>query len=401
MKTYPRIYENILREHLSEYRQMAFLSGPRQVGKTTLAKTFSDTYLNWDEKETRQLVIKGAKAVGTAVGFESRDNPGSILAFDEIHRYSKWKTFLKGFFDLYEDRGKIIATGSARMDVYKRGGDSMMGRYFPYRVHPFSVAEIITPSLPNEKNILRSPAEVDTADWNALYEFGGFPEPFTMRNRRFLRKWQDLRMEQLLRQDIRDITRSVELDQIEVLATILANRSGEQLVFAPLACDVTTSEPTVKKWISVLKSLYYGFTIQPYFRNIENSIRKTPKWYLRDWSGIQDEGKKFETFMACHLLKAVEGWTDLGLGKFDLRYIRDKAKREVDFVVVRDGKPWFLVEAKNGETKISEALLHFQDVTKADFAIQVVNSMPFDGQDSFAEHDPHTVSAKTFLSQLM
>ena len=140
-------------------------------------------------------------------------------------------------------------------------------------------------------------------------------------------------MEQLLREDIRDITKSVELDQIEALALILANRSGEQLVMAPLACEVMTSEPTVKKWVAILKALYYGFTVKPYYKNIENSIRKTPKWYLRDWSGIEDAGKRMETFVACHLLKAVEGWSDLGFGEFDLYYIRDKKKREVDFLV--------------------------------------------------------------------
>ena len=294
-----------------------------------------------------------------------------------------------------------MATGSARMDVYKRGGDSMMGRYFPYRVHPFSVAEVVNPSIPAEKTVVRRPREIDEAEWRALWEFGGFPEPFFRRQGRFLRKWRSLRTEQLLRQDVRDLTKSVELDQIEVLAALLANRTGEQLVMASLAREVTASEPTVKQWISVLISLYYGFTVKPYYRNIEKSIRKTPKWYLRDWSGIDDPGKRTETFVACHLLKAVECWTDLGFGDFELFYLRDRNKREVDFLVSRDRLPWFLVEVKKSDARLSDALSRFQAATGAKHAFQVVLDREYDGKDCFRETEPAVVSARTFLSQLV
>lgn len=401
MKNFTRLYENVIREHFSLYRQMVFLSGPRQVGKTTLARHFATDYLNWEEKQTRLLVLKGAKAVGNELALNERLGSGKILAFDEIHRYSKWKTFLKGFFDIYENSAKILATGSAKMDVYKRGGDSMMGRYFPYRIHPFSVAELLTPTIPDEKNIVRPPCELPVSEWNALLTFGGFPEPFANRHMRFLRKWQSLRMEQLLTQDIRDLTKTVELDQIDALATILANRSGEQLVYASLACEVTASEPTVKKWISILKALYYGFTVKPYHRNIENSIRKTPKWYLRDWSGIEDAGKRTETFLACHLLKAVECWTDLGFGEYDLFYLRDRKKREVDFLVTRDKEPWFLVDVKKADEALSGNLAHFQTETGATHAFQVVLDAEYEGRDCFASTDPVVVPAKTFLSQLV
>lgn len=401
MKTNRRLYENIVREHLGSYRQMVFLSGPRQVGKTTLAKRFTSDYLNWEEKDARQLILKGARAVGRTLGLEERHESGKILVFDEIHRYSKWKTFLKGFFDVYEERAKVMATGSARMDVYKRGGDSMMGRYFPYRMHPFSVAEVVDPSIPPEDTVVRSPHEIDEAEWRALWEFGGFPEPFFRRQGRFLRKWRVLRTEQLLRQDVRDLTKSVELDQIEVLASLLANRTGEQLVMASLAREVTASEPTVKQWVSVLKSLYYGFTVKPYFRNIEKSIRKTPKWYLRDWSGIDDPGKRAETFVACHLLKAVECWTDLGFGDFELFYVRDRNKREVDFLVSRDRTAWFLVEVKKSDDRLSDALARFQAATGAKHAFQVVLDREYDGRNCFRGSEPAVVPARTFLSQLV
>ena len=379
---------------------MVFLSGPRQVGKTTLARIFASDYLNWEEKDTRRLILKGARAVGQALRLDETRRSNKILVFDEIHRYSKWKTFLKGFFDIYEKSVKVFATGSARMDIYKRGGDSMMGRYFPYRVHPFSVAELVDPSFPDEQAIIRRPRRIKESEWSALLEFGGFPEPFFTRQKRFLRKWRALRIELLLTQDIRDLTRSLELDQIEVLATILANRSGEQLVMASIANELTASEPTVKKWVSVLKSLYYGFTVQPYFRNIEKSIRKTPKWYLRDWSGLDDPGKRSETFVACHLLKAVECWTDLGFGDFDLLYLRDRNKREVDFVVTRDKKPWFLVEVKKSDERLSKSLAYFKAATKAEHAFQVVLERDYENIDCFKYDEPTIVSAKTFLSQL-
>ena len=182
---------------------------------------------------------------------------------------------------------------------------------------------------------------------------------------------------------------------------ILANRSGDQLVMASLACEVMTSEPTVKKWIALLKALYYGFTVKPYYKNVENSIRKTPKWYLRDWSGIEDAGKRMETFVACHLLKAVEGWSDLGFGEFDLYYIRDKKKREVDFLVTRDKKPWFVAEVKNANEKLSPALSLFQRQTGAEHAFQIVAERPFEEVDCFVSREPTVVSARTFLSQLL
>ena len=401
MKIADRIYDNIIREHLGMYRQMVFLSGPRQVGKTTLARTFSTNYLNWEEKETRLLIMKGARAVGNSLALDEGRDSGKIVVFDEIHRFQKWKSFLKGFFDIYEKSAKIFATGSAKMDVYKRGGDSMMGRYFPYRIHPFSVAELLSQSIPDEKTIVRPPRKIADSEWSALLEFGGFPEPFVNRQQRFLRKWRSLRMDQLFSQDIRDLTKTVEVDQIEALAMILANRTGEQLVVASLAQEVTASEPTVKKWVSILKSLYYGFTVKPYYKNIESSIRKTPKWYLRDWSGVSDPGKRAETFVACHLLKAVECWTDLGFGDFDLFYLRDRKKREVDFLVTRDERPWFLAEVKKSDTAISGNLDFFQKATGAKHAFQVVLDLEYVAEDCFGKGLPSVVPARTFLSQLV
>ena len=395
-----RIYETIVEEHLGKCSQMVFLSGPRQVGKTTVGEVFSSRYGSWDDSEFRRILPLGQKAVASHFGLEGMSATMPVVAFDEIHKYSRWKQFLKGFFDLYGKRVKIIATGSARMDVYKKGSDSMMGRYFPYRMHPFSVAELLDVTIPAEELIRRN-KELQEDDWNALFKFGGFPDPFLKRDARFSRRWNSLRFDQLMRTDARDVTKVSELDQMAALAELLSHRSGEQLVYKNLGREIGVDEKTAKAWVKTLKNLYFGFEVRPWFANIENSIRKTPKWYLRDWADIKDEGKKAETFVACHLLKAVEGWTDLGFGEFTLGYLRDKTKREVDFIVVRDGKPWFLVEVKKSKEALSDSLAIFQAKTKAKHAFQVVIDAEYVDRNCFEYETPVAVPAKTFLSQLL
>ena len=396
----PRIYDKIISQSLDNFRQMVFLSGPRQVGKTTVAKAYADCYLNWDNDSVKQLILSGQEKVGANCELDRIRADMPVIAFDEIHKYPRWKQFLKGFFDEYENRCRIIATGSARMDVYKRGGDSMMGRYFPFRVHPLSVAELLTTELPSGQ-ITRPPAKLDDEEWAALCDFGGFPEPFLKRSRMFSARWNRLRSEQLIKGDIRDLTRIAEIDQIGALAEILANRSGEQLVYKALGNEVKVDEKTVKNWTAALKHLFYGFEIRPWYKNIENSIRKTPKWFLRDWALVGDQGKRFETLVACHLLKAAEGWTDLGLGEFELFYIRDKQKREVDFLVSRDHEPWMLVEAKHGERKLSENLIRFADKLRVRHAFQVVEDLPYEEVDLFKCDRPVVAPARTVLSQLL
>ena len=393
-----RWYSKVIEAHLGKYRQMLFLSGPRQVGKTTLAKEFATDCLDWDNVDVRAAILKGADAIAARIGID-RLAERKIVAFDEIHKNPRWKDFLKGFFDTYEDRLKLIATGSARMDIYGKGGDSLMGRYFPYRIHPLSVAELLGGDV---GELIRKPQPISEEDWQALWTHGGFPEPFSRREMAFTRRWRTLRYAQLLKRDVLDVCHVQELGQMEVLARILSARSGNQIVLSSLAAEVRVSENTVREWIAVFKALYYGFTVSPYAKNIENSLRKTPKWYLRDWASPgMDDGGRAETFVACHLLKAVEGWTDLGLGDFELFYLRDKKKREVDFLVVRDGEPWFLVEVKKSDESISPNLSFYQKATGARHAFQVVCDAPYVDVDCFSRTDPVIVPARTFLSQLL
>lgn len=396
----PRLYDTVLREHLAKYRQMAFLSGPRQTGKTTLAKRCATQYLNWDKESDRLKILAGQDEIAATCGLDRAREQPTVVAFDEIHKYSRWKSFLKGFFDANEDRARILATGSAKMDVYQRGGDSMVGRYFSYRIHPFSVAELRDPGIPPD-SLTRPQGDIPEEEWKALWEHGGFPEPFLTRERRFTTRWNSLRHTQLFTSDVRDLTRITEMDQFAALAEILRNRSGEQVVYASLGNDVHVDEKTVKAWIAALCHLYYGFEVRPWFRNVENSIRKTPKWFVRDWAVVEDPGKRAETMVACHLLKAVEGWTDMGFGEFELHYVRDKQKREVDFLVTRDRTPWFLVEVKRSEDRLSPALADFHRKLGTRHAFQVVLDLPFENVNAFSYDHPVVLPARTLLSQLL
>jgi uncharacterized protein len=397
-----RLYDTMLAEHVQRNRQMAFVTGPRQVGKTTACRDLAQAYINWDNADDRKPILQGPAAVAQRLGLERLRKEPLIAVFDELHKFPRWKSFLKGFYDTYADSVRLLVTGSSRMDVYRRGGDSLMGRYFLYRMHPFTVAEAIHHDLPDLGKIVRPPRPIVEDDFAALWTHGGYPEPFLRRDPRFTRRWSTLRQQLLLREDIRDLTGIHELGQIETLVSLLLSRSNDRMVYKNLAGDVQVTVDTLRRWVATLCGFHLGFLLRPWFKNVASSLRKEPKWFLRDWSGIVDEGKRAETFIACHLLKAVEGWTDLGLGEFQLGYLRDKQKREVDFVVARDGHPWILVEVKKAQEQLSPALAHFQDQVKAPFAFQVVLDAPFVDADCFAKsRGPLVVPARTFLSQLL
>jgi len=397
----PRLYDSLLALHLRDLRQMAFVSGPRQVGKTTLCRRGADTYLSWDRPADRQLILKGPDAVAErAAGPERPGQPRSRLVLDELHKNRRWKNFLKGLFDTHGHRFEIVVTGSARLDLYVRGGDSLMGRYFPYRIHPFSVAECLHVGYPDA--VLRPPARIRDADWNALLRHGGFPEPFLARDPTLTHRWRATRLHQLSTEDLRDLQGLRDFSGLEHLLILLQERSATQLNYTELAGAIQVSSPTIKSWVGMLEQLYQGFRLTPWSKSIAQSLRKEPKWFLRDWSGVDDPGRRTETFVACHLLKAVDCWNDVGLGTFRLHYLRDKRKQEVDFAVIRDGKPWMLVEVKSGAGQITPALRAFQAATKAPHAFQLVMDLPYEPVDCFAEPNrPFVVPARTLLSQLI
>jgi predicted AAA+ superfamily ATPase len=393
-----RIYTAILKDHFEQNRQIAFVTGPRQVGKTWVCRSLGNAYFNWDNIDDRRTLLRGPGALAEALGLDQLRAQPPIAVLDELHKYAKWKTLLKGFFDTYGERTHLLVTGSSRMDIYRRGGDSLMGRYMLYRMHPWSVGECLRTKIP--AGAIHTPAEVAAEDWDALWEHGGFPEPFLRRELRFTRRWRTLRQEQLSREDLREVASIRDLGSIEMLMQLLAEHSGQQLIYSNLATEIQVTVDTVRRWIDLLARMHYGFVVRPWFTNVAKALRKEPKWFLRDWSGVVDDGAHAETLVACHLLKAVETWTDLGFGSFELRYLRDKQKREVDFLVVRDRKPWFLVEVKLSETALSPSLGYFQAQISAPHAFQVVINLPYIAADCFKVQRPTVVPARTLLSQL-
>lgn len=379
---------------------MAFVVGPRQVGKTTVCRelTADVHYLDWDDDDDRAVITKGVAAVAARIGLDRLRASPLLLVVDELHKYRRWRTFLKGFFDRHADAVRIVVTGSSRLDFYRKGGDSLMGRYFAFRLHPLSVGELLD-AEPREQ-LLRDPLPIEDGVWRRLIEHGGFPEPFVRSDRRFSLRWQRLRAEQLVRGDVRDLTRIQEIDQLALLVRLLAQRSATQINYTALANEVRTSIDTMRRWIDALCSLYHGFLVRPWSRNVARSLRKEPKWFLRDWSAVEDPGARAETLVGCHLLKAVQVWEDLGLGTFGLFYLRDKDRREVDFLVVRDDVPWFVVEVKTSAERLAPALAHFQAQTDAAHAFQVVLEADFVAADPFTRNDPCVVPARTLLAQL-
>lgn len=384
---------------------MLFLVGPRQVGKTTTAqlyqKQFSQSlYLNWDVISDRQKILSGQNFIEDIFSVSELRATKPLIIFDEIHKFKNWKNYLKGFYDLYKNHFNILVTGSARLDIYQAGGDSLMGRYFQCRIHPLSVRERLIPNI--SKNIVSAPKEISSADFQTLYRFGGFPNPFLQASTKYSIRWQTLRNQQLFHEDIRSLSQIHEIAQLEILADLLKFQTGQLLNRSNLANKIQVTVQTVSSWTKTLERFYFCFLIRPWTKNVARSLIKEPKLYLWDWSQVTDEGARFENFIASHLLKAVHLWTDLGLGNFGLFYLRDKSKREVDFIVTRDDRPWFLVEAKSSRfQRLSPSLEIFQLQTKAPHAFQVVKDADFVDQDCFEYTSPIIVPAKTLLPQLV
>jgi predicted AAA+ superfamily ATPase len=405
-----RIYSLLIEKHIEIDNEMLFISGPRQVGKTTTSKKLGlnnkqFTYLNWDNEDHRSIILKGPKAVFEYINnknqlTEQKHKNKQILVLDEIHKRPEWKNYLKGFFDTYGHEINIIVTGSARLDLYKKGGDSLMGRYFHYRMHPMSVAECIRTNLNNKE--ISKPKEISDKQYKSLYQFGGFPKPLSKSNPQFSGRWQNLRKQQLIQEDIRDVNIIHDLNKLQILMDFIKQNSSKQITYSNLAKLTRVSVDTIRRWIDALEAFYYCYRIKPWSKNISRSLIKEPKVFLWDWSIVSDTGSKTENFIASHLLKAVNFWTDRGLGNYDLYYIRTTEKKEIDFLVSKNDEPWFLVEVKHSNnSSISPNLIEFQRLSGAKHAFQVVFDLPFVDQDCFSITKPIIVPAKTFLSQLV
>ena len=383
------LYKNII-EDLKQ--KMVFISGPRQVGKTTLIQNIGEQfykhtqYLNWDNRDHRKMILN-TEFIGEP----------DLVIFDEIHKYKKWKNHIKGFFDTFKNKYHIAVTGSARLDLYKKGGDSLMGRYYNYRLHPITLAEAldiqnkVTPFEKLTFHTIKDSSKI----LQELMEFGGFPEPFLSKNKKTLRRWQNNRLDRLVEEDIRDVEIVRDLSALQILSDILPNKVGSLFSINSLVSDLEVTHKTVSRWVDVLERFYYHYRIYPYTASKKiNYIKKEPKLFLWDYSTIQDNGNKFENLIASHLLKFVHFLEDSEGYKAELRFIRDKEEREADLLVVVDKKPWFVVEVKMSDTKVSKPLNYFRKKLDIPFSYQVVNK---EGVDMIKD-GVRVISASKFLT---
>lgn len=334
-----RYLTDVVKEDLQE--KMVFLGGPRQVGKTTLAlsllKDADEThpaYLNWDVRADQQLLLAGGLPA---------DQP--LIILDEIHKYKHWRNLVKGFYDQYKSRKQFLVTGSARLDHYRRGGDSLQGRYHYHRLHPLSLYELS--KTPNQ------------ADLDLLFKFGGFPEPFLKQNTRHWKRWQRERQSRVIQEDLINLEHVKEISQIDLLARILPDRVSSVLSINNLKQDLSIAYETADKWVTILENLYYCFRIMPYGLPHLRAVKKEKKLYLWDWSLCQDESARFENIVASHLLKYCHFQEDTEGDEMSLRFLRDSAGREIDFVVLKNGKPAFAVECKTGNQGLSKNIAYF------------------------------------------
>lgn len=361
--------------------KMAFVSGPRQVGKTTMAKTIlaergAGAYFNWDETVFRRLWTKNPSLVIPMQ--ENTTKPLVIL--DEIHKAKLWKRSIKGIYDTLVIPCDILVTGSARLDVYRKGSDSLLGRYHHFRLHPFSFSELTNHSVEINPETLLDDLFHNTLSGNSdnvellglLEAFGPFPEPLNGQTERKLKLWQRGRLERLIREDLRDLSRIPELSQVEMLASLIPERVGYPLNMNSMREDLEVSFNTVKRWLNYLKTLYYHYEIKPYHKSLPRTLKKEGKLYLWDWSEVDDPGARFENLIGSHLLKYCDYLHDTGYGDFSLRYIKNKEKREIDFLLIKDGKPWFPVEVKLNDEQPSPNWPIFMPYLKCKRAIQVI-----------------------------
>ena len=378
--------------------------GPRQVGKTTVSQAILEEqssvgcYWNWDILSDREKIL--AQKIPDFPESSTIQKNKPLLVLDEIHKYSKWKDLLKGYFDAYRDRCQILVTGSAHLKTFNQSGDSLLGRYFSYRMHPLSIGELDERAF-DDLPVGQLPSRDAQEKMEALLAYGGFPEPFYAQNARMHRRWSNMRRELLFREDLRELTDIKDLAQMELLAKMIEEQASGQLNYSSLAKKVRVSVDTIRRWIQVLNGIYFSFTITPYSRNITNAIIKEPKIYLWDWSGIKDEGARVENLVASQLLKFTHLYNDTGQGEAQLHYLRTKAQEEVDFVVTLEKKPWLHVEVKNSPKPLGKSLQKYHVALQPKYSFQVVRSMDFIPENCFTHLGVHRIPLSTFLGSLV
>lgn len=335
--------------------KIILLTGPRQSGKTTLSKQLypSFDYFNYDASEDR-LLLKN----------KSWDRSKPLIIFDELHKMKEWKRWIKGVYDKEGLHPQIIVTGSAKLDTYRKVGDSLAGRYFQFRLYPLDLKEaaLYNPTLP-----------IDEV-FNTLWNCSGFPEPFLKASETYYKRWRKSHLDIILRQDLLDIQAVKDIQSIETLIYLLKSRVGSGVSYANLARDLERDINTVKRWLQLLENLYIIFRVTPYHKNIARSLLKEPKYYFFDIARVEDDGARLENMVALSLLKELHFLEDTQGLSTNLHYVRTKDGKELDFLVCLNEKPTHLIEVKMSDEKPSPSFQHFLPMFDNIKAIQLVKN---------------------------
>ena len=350
---FPRLLTPTIKKLLPKGK-IILLSGPRQVGKTFLSKKlFSQNdffYLNFDDPDDRAIILE-----------KSWPKDLKIIILDELHKMDKWKLWLKAIYDKGPLKPSIIVTGSARMDTFKKGGDSLAGRHFHFRLYPLILQEIQGLQW-NDQDILKR-----------LMEMGGFPEPFIEGDTAYLKLWQKSHIHRIIKDDLLDLEKVRELKKIEILVQLLSQRVGGRISYSSLAKSLEVSSHTIKHWLQILEDLYVVFKVLPFTKDISSSILKSPKYYFFDTARVRgDQGAKLENLMASQLLAQAHFLEDSLGESLNLYFLADKQKHEVDFLIERNDKIDCLIEVKFSRDKISSSLKYFTERLKPKTSFQAV-----------------------------
>jgi hypothetical protein len=350
-----RYLESYILEDLK--KKIVLLTGARQTGKTTLSKMLMTgyDYFNYDDLDDRHSLIE-----------KSWDRSSNLIIFDELHKRKNWKSWLKGIYDTQGVPPAILVTGSAKLDAYRKVGDSLAGRFFQFRLHPLDLKEI---------NNTIKPVDLD-AELDKLLNFGGFPEPYLNGNSRFYNRWKKSHLDIIIRQDLIDLENIQQIASIEMLIHLLKKRVGSPVSYSSLAGDLQCSDKTIKRWLAILENMYVIFRVTPFHKNIARSILKTPKFYFYDTGQVMvDSGARLENLVACALLKEIHYREDCYGENRQLYYLRNKDGKEVDFCIANDKGPMLLVEVKWGDNKLSPHFKVFQNYFPEAKKVQVVKDL--------------------------
>ena len=374
-----RFYTRIWEELASE-KSMIFIAGPRQAGKTTLSKLISRSYannyyFNWDISDHRTLFFSNPSFFED---IRRRDSSTPLIIFDEIHKYKDWKNYLKGIYDQFHESYKFIVSGSGRLDIYQKGGDSLAGRYYMFHLFPFTIGELANRNIPIE-TFLKNPLHMSMEDakkhkkiWDTLSDLSGFPEPYLSGKETTYRRWSNTYSHQLIREDIRDIVDIKSITDVETLYLLLPSKIGSPLSAQSLANDLKVSYSTVRNWLEIFERFFLVFSIPTWTGKIARAIQKERKFYLWDAPRIKDAPARFENMVAMELHRAVTLWNDMGYGNFSLHFIKNKEKQEVDFLLANNREPFLLIEAKIADEQPSKSLQIFQRALNIP-AVQLTN----------------------------